>query len=421
MPGIIYTMRDGLWKAQGMADIDPGGGPGTENPSPDLWFGTTLFGSSYAQYKEHTINGADDRWKQIQYDMSYGGNRGSAVTRVFQNPGQPHNWGNAQKSFFRKKHCIMYSSLDYYNDESSYKNGFKAWLDDKNTSDPDGETYVWYIFKHEFDNDDKPQGGGTGPYQIGTPGTGQINRWYDRNIWTREVLELVGYKDNADRYGGWLRFGMVSTGNLWQGGKSQNANTAWKSFANGMASYSGAGSGSEAGKQVSEIWDYMGADKYNPAWAGNNRYMDWDDWSKHFALCHDYTGLPIVIGEAGSPRASQTLGQNLTQRNQERAAWLENQFARMKAAGYYDAVCYWNVPANSNNLNAWSTNMITPNGYNATLGGNYSGSDAQANGGFDDQYTFDVLSEYSVTSIAEANALGVGPQLDYYTGGGGFG
>lgn len=421
MPGVIYTMRDGIWKATGMPDIDPDpDNPDPPTEDPLLWFGVTIFGQSYAQYKEHTIGSSENRWSQGQYDCSYGGNRGGGVTRVFQNPGNPHTWANAKPSYIRDGHCIMYSSLDYYNDETSYKNGFKAWLDQKMADDPDQETRVWYIFKHEFDNDDKPQGQ-TGPYQIGTPGTGQINRWYDRNIWTREVLELTAYKDMAAKNGGSIRFGMVSTGNPWQHGKNQNSNTAWKSFANGMASYSGAGSGSEAGRNVGEIWDFMGADKYNPAWGGDTRYMAWSDWSKHFALCHDYTGLPIVIGEAGSPRASQTLGQNLTQRNNERAAWLANQFENMKNAGYYDAVCYWRVPANSDHWNAWSTNMVVPTGYNATLGSQYTNSGAANNGGFDDQATNDVQAEYSVRSITEANAFGQGPPLTYYTGGGGFG
>lgn len=409
----IYKAGTGTpkaWEHPTLPDIVPGNPPPPPPPPPPpnggaidgLWFGTTLFGQSYARYKLHNIGSTQNRYNQVEYDTVWNGNRGGAVMREFGSNSDIGTFNNAVGNFRNDQPCI-YSWKDGPNvsgkAEATFKADLRAFIDSK----PVGRTTrIWLVFHHEMDND--------GNMLDATNHTGEMGNWYDRNIWCREVLDNDRPTASA-RNGGWIKFGPIVTGTPFQHGRANTSTRSWKAYTDNMASHAGIAGG---GANVDQIWDFWGCDKYNPAWDGSTRYLPFSDWGLKFQQANDYTGLPIVIGEAGSPRALNDLGQTLDERNQERATWLATQYEGMLNKGFYDASCYWRVPSLSNNLNAWSTNMITPNGYNATVNG-------ETNGGFDDPHTCSVHSEYAVGSITQANALDVGPNIPYYTGSGGFG
>jgi hypothetical protein len=303
--------------------------------------------------------------------------------------------------------------------ETEFKNAFKAWMDGR----PGGSsTYVWLAFHHEWDND--------GNMTNGANRTGAMLNWYTRQGWIREVLNETAYKGNAAKNGGWLKFGPIATGVPFQKSTLPTDAKGYRTYTNGALEVTGFAT-------INDLWDYWGCDKYNPAWDGNTRYMPWSNWSIRMTQLHQEYNVPFVVGEAGSPRAAQTLGQTLAQRNSERAAWLNTQWSNIKAAGWFDACMYWRTPANSNAVNAWSTNLVVPAGdYDDWLtssnyvytdpdtGNQYpwnAPADAKTAGGFEDQPTSDVIGEYCVRSITDANALGIGPALTYYTGSGGYG
>jgi len=380
-------------------------------PTSELWYGTTIFGSSWFNYKKHTISNPQNRLSQVNYDIAWNGNRGAGVLRTFED-GVMQSWANATNGL-RARVPMCYSWKDgagvNNSSESTFKQRFRDFLDDGRSAN----RRVWLCFHHEFDND--------GNMSNGNLHTGEMGNWYDRQIWLREVLDGDGgsqYAADAAKNGGWVKTGFITVGQVFNPGVNPLGNRAWRTYCDNMLIHAGYSTSNP--EDLANIWDYGGMDKYNPGWkADPMKYVTPADYLAAPTAFHDRYGLPFLIGESGSPRITQS--GTVAQRNANRAAWLDAEYAAIKETGWVDACMYWRVPSNGDQWNAWSTNMVTPNGYNATLPGAYSGSGAQSQGGFDDQLTSDVISEYCLNSIDEANALGLGPNIPYYTGGGGFG
>ena len=86
-PATIYRMwQNGTWNHPTLPPVNPNPDepPPPPPPPPDLlWFGTTLFGCSYANYKKQTISSVQNRYYQVEYDTVFGGVRGAAVSREF--------------------------------------------------------------------------------------------------------------------------------------------------------------------------------------------------------------------------------------------------------------------------------------------------------------------------------------------------
>jgi len=416
--GTFYRMwQNGTWNHPTLPPYDPGPtDPGNGGGGDGLlWFGTTIFGQSYANYKKQTINNIGNRYNQVEYDAVWNGQRGGGVSREFNSNNGIQTFSGATQPHQRNNQPICYSfkdgALSNNTPEATFKNELRAWIDSKPGS---LNTRVWLVFKHEWDNTENSNK--VRVMDDGTPGVGQINNWYERQLWVREVLNGEGgaqYAAAAARNGGWIRFGPISTGVPFQQGRSNNDPISWKTYSDGMATFAGVSS-------CADIWDFWGMDRYNPSWS-SGKYISASDYMLKPTQCHDYTGLPFVVGESGSPRA-QNSG-TTAQRNAERAAWLDAEYSALKNSGFVDAVMYWRVPSNNDPTNAWSTNMVTPTGFNGTWGG-YAGTPAANNGGFDDQLTSDVISEYCINSINEANALAAdlgNPTIPFYTGSGGYG
>lgn len=419
-----HAHDDGNWHHPTLPPVIGGDDPDPPVANPEMWFGVTLFGQSYGNYKNHKISNTGNRYRQVEFDTVYDGDRGGAATREFGSTNDIGEWSDMTHGFIRNDQPIIYSFKDGNNYDGKNETQFKQSIKDFIDSRPGGSnTRVWLAFAHEFDNDAAPSESNPSTFNGKLYNGVGMTRFYDRNLWIREVLDDAPYSDADCRNGGWLRFGVITTGSPFQGGMAYTNPRVWKAYHDQMATHAGR----------DDVWDFWGCDKYNPAWEGANRYMLWSDWSKKFKQCHEQTGLPIVIAEAGSPRAdSFPSGWTTAQRNAERADWLAEQYGNMKAEGYYDVCTYWRVPANKEKLNAWSTNMVVPTGYNSTLTGysytndqgvtfTWAGSGAQGNGGFDDQDTCDVISEFCITSIREANAISGNPTIPFYTGSGGFG
>jgi hypothetical protein len=420
-PATFYrAWQNGTWNHPTLPAINPD--PPVDPPPPqDVWFGTTLIGQSYARYKLWTIGGVAARYRQVEYDTIFNGNRGSAVMREFGDVNNMNTWSQTVSNF-RSGQPVIYSFKDALpnnggpignNGETAFKQAFRDWMDGR----PGGSNVrVWLAFHHEFDND--------GNMDNGANNTGDMLMWYERNAWIYEVLQESAYDQNWARNGGWLKFGWITTGTPWQHGRANTSTRSWKTYVDNMAAYAAAnvtGLSTITGATIDRFWDFHGCDKYNPNWDGNgpDYYMTWANWSLKFSQAHDYTGLPIVIAEAGSARDLRS-GVSVTNKDADRAAWLDSQYQNMVNAGYYDAVTYWRVPkakgtAQEILTGSFSTQMITPTGYNAEIlaaegalvGG--TGSDAQA--------VCDVHNEWCINSIATSNALGVGPAISYYTGG----
>lgn len=391
------------WRHLTLPDVIPGG---TVDPDPDpnpvdpeLWYGTTLFGQSFANYKKHAISGVNDRLKQVEYDTVYGGNRGGACSRIF-GSGMMETFDNMLSGAHRAGQPVCYSFKDGpgvdNSSESVFKGRFRDWLDAGNAKNP--KRRVWLVFHHEFDND--------GNMTDGNNQTGQMGNWYDRNIWLREVLEETAYKGMAARNGGWVKTGFITVGKVFHQKNSPTANDGFQTYCENIMTRAGT-------SNLGDIWDFGGMDRYNPSWESGS-YVTVPDYLLRPTQFHSRYGLQFVVGESGSPRVLNN--QTTAQRNASRASWLDDLYGALRDTGWVDAVFYWRVPSNSNPLNAWSTNMVTPTGYNGSFSA-YAGSQAAGNGGFDDQLTSDVISEYCVTSIQQANALNKGPNIPYYTGG----
>ena len=407
---------DGKWHHSTLPDVLP---PEPPDPEPtDTWFGVTIFGESYGNYKNHQIGSPQNRYYQVEYDTvwdlggSLGVKRGSGVSREFggDNVG---TWTGGASPNQRNGQPICYSFKDGPNvnqkNEATFKADFIDFIDSHTGTDR-----CWLVFHHEWDNDANMGNGNLH--------TGAMGNWYDRNMWIAQVL--TDDRPSAwARNGGWLKFGHISVGTVYT--TTPTADRGFQTYCENMMSHAGV-------SELSDIWDFGGVDKYNPGWkATPMKYIDFADYIRRPTQFHDRYGLPFVIGESGSPRidASGTVAQ----RNAARAAWLDAEYQGFKDLGWIDAVMYWRVPSNEQKLNPWSTNMVTPTGYDATMTGyqyttpqgvTYRWSDsnnARTQGGFDDQLTSDVISEYCLNSIAEANAIATNPTISYYTGSGGFG
>jgi hypothetical protein len=430
----IYRMwANGTWNHPTLPAINPE--PVDPQPQGDLWFGTLLVGQSYANYKKFTISGEAARYRQIEYDTIHdlggtlGTKRGSAAIRSFGPTSGIGTWTSMTGGDIRATQPIIYSWKDGGNhdgsSESVFKQEFRDWMDSRPVG---SSTRVWLAYAHEFDNDGYPSEASPTLFN-GKSATGVgMERWYDRNIWVWEVLQEAAYDQNWARNGGWLKFGWITTGSPYQHGKPNTDSRSWRRYIEEMCNRINATVPALSGitpATIGDFWDYHGCDKYNPSWDGNDatRYMTWANWSLKFSQAYDLTGLPIVIAEAGSARDTRT-GITVANKDAERAAWLQNQYQSMKDAGYYDVVTYWRVPSvkPSNSVQdqydkPFSTNMITPTGYNAECAASQYGPGLIGGTGSDAQAVCDVHNEWCLQTIADANSLGVGPPITYYTGG----
>lgn len=356
---------------------DPGPpGPGVETLRK---FDVTVFGQSYSRYKAGTIGPQADRHAAIEHDTAYtlSGTlrRGSGVMRVYEDT--IGTWSNAKKSFFRDGLPVIFSfKSSLSQSEASFKTDIRAFLDSK----PVDSEFLWFAYHHEPDDD------------IYVDHTMTLDQWINRNLWIREVLDEVAYSSRTD-----IRFGPIFTGTPFASGTS--APRRWNDFYDAMT----------AARGDTDTWDYMGTDRYQPAWDGPQRYMPLANWIKRLDEMFAATGLPAVIGEGGSPRPyGHNSGETVAQLDTERAAYMRSLYDLVIARGYFDAFCWWRVPALSSFENPFSTIMITPTGYN-------SAADATGGtgppGGTDAQAVVNVHSEYCINSMADAT-----PTIPFYTG-----
>lgn len=381
----IYSMaNDGNWKAPGLPDVVPGGTTPPPPPPPPgglLRFGTTLFGQSSARYKLHTISGEANRYDAVENDTFATVNgvvrRGSAVVRLYGGSNGPGTWSSAKPSYVRTGQPICYSWKWPANvSETTAKNDVRAFLDSK----PTNSNFAWLCVWHEPDDNIR---------------NGQLTmtQWMNMNVWTREVLDEAPYAGRTGATGD-LRFGMITTGVPWNKGTQPDATHGWRTYYNRSVSDYGAG-----------LWDYMGGDRYNPGWDGNTRYLTMANWMLRKQQMYDEVGKPFVVGEGGTARATTfPSGWTTLQRDNERAQWVRDLYDTILASGFFDAFMWWRVPANSNNLNAFSTIMITPTGYNADIS-----PQAAQNGNFDAQPVVNVHSEYCINSMIAAT-----PSIPFY-------
>lgn len=405
---IYRAYSDQFWKSPGSVDIK--GTPNDPKPPPPpppglLWYGTTIFGQSYARYKMHMIGGAGGetgehrRYRQVEYDtvatIDGATRRGGGVLRVF--GGSSPSWSECKPSYVRSNHPICYSWKSPNNQsQSAFKTAFRGFLNAK----PTNSVRTWLVFWHEPDNDWE-----------GSKANPNLSRdfWLDANIWCRQVLNEAAYVNRTD-----IRFGYITVGTPFAKNTATTSNRHWKRIWDDMLARPGG---------HDDVWDFIGCDRYNPAWDGSERYMTWDNFSAEMFNAIEYAAsrgkeLPFALGEVGSPRALTTLGQTVLQRDNERADWLEGQYQNMIDSGIFDFACYWRVPATSaasRQRNAWSTQMITPNGYDEAglAAGTFVNSDPVIqNGGFDAQPVCDIHAKYCLESIAATDGA-----ISYYTGG----
>lgn len=380
--GTIYSMSsDGHWKAPGLPDIIPGGSTPPPPPPPPppgggdlLRFGTTLFGQSYARYKAHEISGESARYAAVENDTfaTIGGvvRRGSAVIRVYGGNSGPESWSQAKPNYMRAGQPVVYSwKWPAAVSESTAKADVRAFLNSKPTNE-----FAWLCVWHEPDDNIRD-------------GSLTWTQWLNMNVWTREVLNEPAYAGRSGPDGD-LRFGMITTGVPWNKGTQPSDAHGYRTYYNnGFNAYGGAG-----------LWDFMGGDRYNPGWDGNTRYLTMANWILRKQQMYDEFGLPFVVGEGGTARATTfTSGWTTTQRDNERGQWIRDLYDTILDAGFFDAFCWWRVPSLSNNLNGFSTIMITPTGYNNDILPSVC-----ANGGFDAQPVVNVHSEYCLNSMIAA-------------------
>ena len=373
---VLWRMGDeappGVFHAPGNPDLVPGGG----NPPPPpsfLAFGTTLFGQSYKRYKEPTLASGSPRYNALEDDTvsNVGGvsRKGSAVIRVYNDSGNgPGTWTDAHPSFIRADQPVVYSwKWPTSVTQATVKQDVRDFLDSKNaTTTP----FAWLVAWHEPDND-------------WAANEAVFTAWCNWQVWIREVLDEVAYAGRTD-----IRFGFITTGGPWNKSQAPMGTTGVKGWQYIVTTVSALRGGDDT-------WDFFGLDRYNPAWDGDTRYMPYSNWAYRVKQAFALYGKPFVVGETGSPRAVQTLGQTLAQRDAERADYITTMFNAMLADGFYDAVCWWRVPALSGFSSPFSTIMITPTGYNSTPNSPPDGTDAQA--------VVDVLADFCANSMLAAN------------------
>lgn len=373
---VLWRMGDeappGAWHAPGNPDLVPGGG----NPPPQdsfLAFGTTLFGQSYSRYKEPTIAATGGlRYNAVENDTvsTVGGvtRAGSAVIRVYGGSSGPGIWTDAHPATFRADQPVVYSwKWSTSVTQATVKSDMRTFLDSK---DPVTDPFAWLVAWHEPDND-------------WMSNESIFTAWCNWQVWIREVLDEAAYVDRTD-----FRFGFITTGGPWNKSQAPMGTTGVKGWQYIVTTVSTLRGGDDT-------WDFFGIDRYNPAWDGQNRYMEYPNWSYRVKQAFDLYGKPFVVGETGSPRPTNGLGQSIADQDTERAAYITRMYTAMLDAGFYDAVCWWRVPALSGFSSGFSTIMITPTGYNSTPNSPPGGTDAQA--------VVDVLAEYAANSMLAAN------------------
>lgn len=376
--------------------VDPP--PPPPPPAGVLRFGTTLFGQSYSRYKSTTLGGGAPRYNAAEGDVSYtlAGTlrKGGAVTRIY-GGNSPGLWTDAKPAAVRNGQAIIYSFKCGTEGQAAFKANFRAFLDSKPTT----SEFAWICFWHEPD-DEIFTNTKSFPGTTATDLEGKMTWWLDRNRWCREVLDEIDYSGRHD-----FRFGCIFTSAPYAPGLGPSQPRQWNDFWTRM----------KANRGAPDTWDFMGADDYNPAWDGANILMPVGNWIKRFDECNIATGLPIVIGEAGTPRpySNYTAGYTYAQLDRQRADWLRTLFTLVRDRGYFDALSWWREPALKGFENPFSTIMATPAGYDAELA---AAGIAGPPGGFDAPVYVGTHAEFMVKSIDTANTLAVGPHvLTYYT------
>lgn len=383
MPTEELVMSDGLWRYARGGGIFGAGSPSSPPPGPSpsslLAFGTTLVGQSYARYKNQTLSGGSPRYNAVEDDTGFvlDGTlrKGGAVTREYKNGG-PGTWTDAQKSFFRSDQPIIWS----YKQSNSvsladFKDDFRAWYQSK---DPATTPFVWLAFHHEWD-------------KVGTnqPGDPDWDIWYDRNAAIREVMNEAEFAGRDD-----VRFGFMSTGSPWRSNVGLGDHRHWRNIWDRM----------EVVRGDTDTWDYLGSDRYNNQWDDPSWFTVNSEWFHHKDEAHEFTGLPHVLGEMGTARPHDPPGTDAYSKaelDQARVDWQRQMLIDItRERDYFDAACWWRVPANSGFSAPFSTIMATPIGYDAELA---AASITGPPHGFDAQGYVDVFSEFMVTSIDNAN------------------
>src|SRR4249919_2000103 len=293
----------GKFHAPGNPDVTPSGGnPNPPPPDPGglLKFGTTLFGQSYSRYKEPTLAATGGtRYNAVENDTTstIGGvtRKGSAVMRVYNNNGNgPGTWTDAHPAFFRADQPVVYSwKWATSVSQTTVKSDMRTFLDSKNAATT---PFVWLVAWHEPDND-------------WAASEAVFTAWCNWQVWIREVLDEVAYASRTD-----IRFGFITTGGPWNKSQDPLGTTGvkgWQYIYNTVTTLRGG----------EDTWDFLGLDRYNPAWDGNG-YMTYDKWAYRVKQAFAITGKPFVVGETGSPRAITSPGgfTTIADRDTERAS-----------------------------------------------------------------------------------------------------
>lgn len=380
---LYVAYADRRLRAPGMPDLVPGVDP-PDPPDPPsnplLAFGTTLYGQSFARFKEPTLGSGAPRYNAAEDDLraTLGGvaRRGGAVVRVYNDDNNgPETWAQAHPAYIRDGQPVIYSwKYAAGASETTVKNGMRAFLDSK---DPDTTEFAWLINWHEPDDNI-------------VDGNLTLTQWCNQNTWIREVIDEPAYQDRTD-----FRFGMCTTGTLWNKGTQADDPRGWRTYYNAQRTNAGG---------RTDVWDFMGGDRYNPGWKGPTRYITVADWIRRKDEMHNELGLPFVVGEAGSARAqvNTSVGWTIEQQDVQRSTWIRDLFTKIRSQGYFDAASWWRVPALAKGggiSGAFSTIMVTRPGYNAQL---TAAGITPPPGGTDALSVIDVLSEFCQQSILDA-------------------
>lgn len=358
-----------------------------------LKFGTTLFGQSYARYKSRTISSESARYAAAEADTGYslGGTlrSGGAVTRVYNDAETgPGTWTAAAPGYLRAGQTVIYSfRFADTTTDATIKANMRTFLASK---DPATTPFLWFCHRHEWDNDSSRQ-----------PGTAGWTRWFEVNRLIREVMDEVAFAGRTD-----YRFGFISTGVTWNKGTTALEPKGWRTILNTMATERG----------DDDTWDFLGGDRYNPAWDGSQFFVPVDEWMLRKDEAYAYSGLPFVVGEGSTarPYSNYTTGYSKAQLETMRENWLRDLMTAVRDRGYFDAFAWWRVPATGGFERPFSTIMGTPTGYDAELAA--AGILGPPNG-FDSPKMVAVHSEFMVKSIDAANtnyAAGLAPHTISY-------
>lgn len=372
MANTIYRMwQNGSWNHPTLPPIIPDSQPPV-TPQGDLWYGTTVFGSSHSRYKVQTIGSNSNRFAALENNITYNGHNGVAVNRMYGGPGNgAQTWSQAKPAYLRDGVPMIYSWMEQSvsQTESAFKQDLRDFLDTK----PTNSDRCWLAYFHEPDDNI-------------AKGEFTQQHWIDRNAQVREVLNETAYSSRTD-----IRFGNIFVASVFLS-YTKGTWRWWETFWDMMTA--------TWGSSAANVWDFMGADHYNTQWKDTSvRYPKVDDWLNNKDICNNKTGLPFLIGEGGTPRASWP-NHTLAQRETERATWINDLCSAIRDRGYFDAFCWWNEPKVKGDITEqFSTVQICETGYDATLD---PPSLIPAGGGYDAQETLDTYSKFCIESAALA-------------------